>query len=141
MELDTSDPHSGAACVRVTNRYNRWNSPAQDIASVVENGTPYEVEFWVNMDGNFDDVRGVFRIESTGDGVTYPQFQVTPGAGWVEITGTLTPVWSGDLISAEFYIGTWFFADPFRVDDVIVKVADSTIALVSVPGTWRREVD
>ena len=141
MELDTSDPHSGAACVQLENRDNRWNSPAQDITSVVENGTPYEVEFWVNMDGDFDDVRGVFRIESTVDGVTYPQIQVTPGAGWVEITGTLTPVWNGDLISAQFYIGTWSFADDFRADDVSVKVAGNTIPLVPAPGTWRREVD
>lgn len=141
MGLDTSDPHSGAACVQLKSRDNRWNGPAQDITSVVENGTPYEVEFWVNMDSNFDDVRGIFRIESTVDGVIYPQFQVSPGAGWVEITGKITPAWSGDLISGEFYIATWFFADPFRADDVVVKVADSSIRMVPAPGTWRREVD
>jgi hypothetical protein len=141
MGLDTSAPHSGTACVQLKNRDNRWNGPTQDITSVVKNGTPYEVDFWVNMDGYFDDVRGVFRLESTGDGVTYPQIQVTPGAGWVEITGTITPVWNGDLISAAFYIGTSSFANPFRVDDVIVKVADSAIPMVAAPGTWRREVD
>jgi hypothetical protein len=141
MELDKSDPHSGAACVHLKNRDNRWNGPAQDVTGLVENGVMYAAEFWVDMDSHFDNVRGVFCIESTGGGVAYPQFTRAPGAGWSKITGTLTPVWSGDLISAEWYIGTDFDTEDFRVDDVVVKVANSAVPMVPVPGTWRREVD
>lgn len=141
MELDKSDPHSGAACVSLSDRDYRWNGPAQDITSAVENGTTYEVVFWVNMDSSTDDIRGVFRIENAEGDVTYPQFQVTPGEGWVQISGTITASWSGELSSAELYIGTGADTDDFRADDVTVKVAGSTAPMVPVPGTWRREVE
>ena len=100
-----SDARDGTRALRVENRASRYDGPAQDVlAALREAGSRarYTSRLWIRLDAPAS-VR--LRLQLTGaDGtqrlILAERVIRAPGE-WTRVEGTLAPVWTGTLASAE----------------------------------------
>ena len=98
----------------------------QDVTSQLLNGTPYEISAWLSklsLQSPFD-AKLQLRINSSGGGeqlfATDPV--VVPVGSWLQVKGTVTPSWSGSLLSAHWEaLGVSNFKDLY-IDDSVLRV-------------------
>ncbi len=142
LEPNADQPHSGSACMQVTNRVDVWDGPRQDITAQLDETKTYDMEAWVMMQNGAENVWiGVWARTEFGwyrlDAGT-----VNAGTEWTKITGTLTPSWSGTLEQAYWKLETASTNQDFMVDDTYFaeQTGPVDLTLVPVPGTWRREL-
>lgn len=137
---------SGTACLNVTNRSSGDSGPVQDLGTQLINGQTYYVSAWMHNSSLIGSRRIVLSGQASGGpfSVTLTNGTVLTGS-WVHMEGTLTPAWTGDLISAQWSINcTALLSNPnFRVDDVMLVRGNGppTTLLVIVPGSWVRVTD
>jgi hypothetical protein len=137
LDIDTTEPHGGAACLRVRNRGGQWDGPRQDIAGQITEGTTYEVEVWVKLEAFSENVRLVLWMDTSLD--YYPIYYALQSAGttWTQVSGAVAPTWEGELLAAYWEIETAWSSQEFKIDNALMR-PPRTASVVA--GSWRREV-
>lgn len=130
----TQDPAEfvgGVASGKVTGRTDYRDGPEQVVTEVIQNGVTCDVGAWVKTNSTMNvDMTVSLRIDSSGDGVQWFDssfLNVIDTDGWKQITGSLTPTWTGTLNSASLLVTTEN-GDPvmdFHVDDLLFKESGS----------------
>lgn len=140
LESRTDGPHGGTYYIYVKNRISALAGPAQDISDSLQNGVTYDFEVWVKMDSGHSNVVAQIMTTDTGDGTQSFASGMTPvGTNWTNVTGEITPRWSGSLLSAGFHIHTLSGTTMFMIDDASLTPTGGTV-MTSTEGSWRREV-
>ena len=137
LDIDTTEPHGGAACLRVGNRGGQWDGPRQDIAGQITEGTTYEVEVWVKLKNFSENVRLVLWMDTSLG--YYPIYYALQSAGitWTQVSSTVAPTWEGELLAAYWELETAWSGQEFKIDDAVMRPPRSASV---VAGSWRREV-
>lgn len=124
---DNTEFYSGAASLKVTDRNRYWDSPKQDVTSLLQNGVTYDVQARVKM-MSASDVSTRFRLKLYSTGSGWQNFysgwtDVKQEDGWKLAAKTITPTWTGTLTSAVFRIQTLNgdAVTDFYVDDVVLE--------------------
>ncbi len=143
LQSSPVDPHGGLSSIGIHGRSNVSSAPAQDITAVIKNGATYNLKVWV-WPWTSQRFTPQIVINSTGDGLqTFaPSFTVCGGKSWGQATSTITPVWSGTLLSASVRVSSQyneeFWFDDAELKELGVEVGMQPTMQIS-PGSWRRE--
>lgn len=139
LEVRTTDPHGGTAYAALRAAVSTSLGATQPLAGRIVSGTQYHISVWVRAaSGTVQVVAGIVT-ESSGSGQLWFQGDSTfVGPTWTQLSGTVTPTWSGSLAAAYFYVGTTGTA--LQIDDALLALPLDLPPLAPVPGTWRREV-
>ncbi len=143
-ESTTTDPYAGSRAVHIRNRSSASAGVSQDLTGKVESGETYNTDLWVNMK-DFSDSMVFFGLRVTmNGGATHTFVDVgTADTSWTNLTGQITPTWSGNVSKIEFYILPSSSNQEFYIDDASVMSSGSsgeTLQHRPIPGTWRREI-
>ena len=110
--------HGGARSLLRTGRTASWNGPAQNVTSVLTNGSSYTASVWMRTQSGTP--TGKITLQVTANGTTN-YIALAQGAvnasGWTQLTGTVNVSWTGTLSSATFYVETAAGTDSFYIDD------------------------
>ena len=141
IEIRTDGAHSGVDYVRVKGRTLVTDGLGQTLTGGLKNGTTYQIEIWVCMKSGSDSLVVGLLTNSTVSGSTATVSAGTAiSTAWQKVTVTLTPTWSGLLLSSDLYMATTTTKTEFNVDDVVVSEQGTLPALIPIPGTWRQEI-
>lgn len=142
IKSSTSNPHSGTACLEMTEGEASGSGPQQYLSGV-ENGVAYDLEVWARKASGASYVRIAFAITSSGEGKVFFEDlndDTYVDTAWTKCTTTLTPTWSGTLEEARVKFTVPSGTYDMFVDDAAMRVAGSGPSISVVPGTCRREV-
>ncbi len=134
--------YDGELGLAATSRTEYNGGPAQQLAGDFASDQSYEFSAWARMASGTAQARFVLYI--LNDSYIETWF-VTPGVtvgstGWTQVTGEMTPSWTGTLQLAFFKISTESGTTALYVDDVqVTRSPTSEPRLVPVLGTWHRE--
>ncbi len=130
--------------LRAKGRNTAAAGPRQDVTGKIASGKAYYTEAWVTMKDQPESVVIVLYTNSTGGGER--EFRLTSsaiGMTWKKASGTLTPTWSGTLLSAHWRIETVSTTQDLRIDEVVLIEGTGGTPeseLTPVPGTWRQDI-
>ncbi len=138
-----NDEHSGSKSLKVKDRAAASHGARQDVSAAITTGTTYVVDAWLKMKDDPEDAVISLEIESTVDGVQWftaalPSIQKS----WTHATAKITPIWSGDLVSARLVVNTTTTSQEFLLDDVLLTPqtpGPPPPTMLPIPGTWRAE--
>ncbi len=139
LQSDTATPHGGVASMKVRNRDWYYSGPNQDVTAQITKGATYSTGVWIKL--NSTETARVHLVLYTDLGTEYAFFE-TPSpvaTSWTYVTGTLTPTWTGTLITAYWEARPTSTTQEYHIDDAFFVEAAKDI-LTPVAGTWRREV-
>lgn len=131
----TWEQYAGTASLLVTGR-SPGSAAAQSIPGL-SNGTTVQAEVQVKVNGGSDNAW--LRLEVlTTEGTQ--QFEIASGtiSNWQRLSGSITPNWTGNLIQADFVVGSDGTSELF-IDDARVMLTPGPPG--PVPGTWQRETN
>jgi len=129
LALDTTDYHSGAQSILLTERTATYEGPVRDIRSYIQPGQTYEFKAWVKtVDASLNDLTGTINVtvkyqcdggdaQYLGDGTN---FTVN---GWTEVSATLA-MESCTPTVAELYFSGADVAQGIFLDDVTITTSD-----------------
>lgn len=134
-------PHGGVTYIETFARSGLYAGPHQDVTSLIRNGETYYTEVWIRGQQSSNDHR-VGLILNTSDGFVGEYFELSwSGFDWEEGTGTLTPTWTGTLLSAHWKVDTRSGSSDFAIDDAYLAAGQFRYGIEVAPGSWRREVE
>ncbi len=140
LASEKKDAHGGTRFVEVSSRNNAWSGPSQDVSAVIAADVPYSVAAWVKL-SSAEYVRVTIYVDGSGSSAkAYSTDWVKVETSWTEVSGTVTPTWSGALEFACLYISTYSTTQDMSVDDVSM-IADTGAGVALVAGSLRREPD
>lgn len=142
IESSSVDPHGGVSSLHIFNRANYWSVPAQAIdVALFENGVTYDFTIWVKIDSTQQITLELSTVASGSGAGAFESDPTLCGAGtWTEVTGTITPSWTGDLTSATVSINTQT-SHQLWLDDALLTSASQAGSMQIVSGSWAKEVD
>jgi hypothetical protein len=127
VDQNTTEWHTGSASLAVTRRWYWHSGPQQDVTNIIQNGTTYEVNARIKMcSANAVGVQFRIKVHSTGSGTQYfasSHTDVRDADGWKLVSKTLTPTWSGTLVSADLRIRTrdGEIVSDYSADELVLK--------------------
>ena len=126
--------HSGEYGMKVKGRDDPGSGPWQTIT--VRSDRSYRGVAWVRMKDTTDDVRLLLGVQTEAgwDWYTFAQAQVDED--WIQLAGTVTPSWSGTLISAALKVETTTRDKDFFLDDASLTQVPGLTG--PSPGSWTR---
>lgn len=141
LVADTAAPYDGLVNLQTSLRSGMYAGPHQDVTPLIREGRTYYLEVYLRGSKIVNDNRvGIIFTTSTGIYGTY--FDVSwSGFDWEQVSGTITPTWSGTLIAAHWKVDTPSGSDDFALDDAVLIEGGSRYNLAIVSGSWRREVE
>lgn len=146
----TTKPHTGSACISVTDRDEEWEGIETDITNRLESGNVYRAEAWVRLDGEgIDSAQFCMQLDVDDGqyGHTYPVIgdAIVNNDGWTEITGLFETINIASTADVKLYIAAYNDTGniyDFSVDDVSVFKTDEDVeGDSSRPSDAHPEVD
>lgn len=133
ISLDATDPASGSAALRVSNRTLNGSGPRQQLDGRLQRGAAYTVAARIRYDSGPDTVR--FNLTADwGSGVQVMTSAVVPRGQWTLVTGTYTLPSTANVDNLKYAIETpWANPQPasssveYWVDDVSVVGSIPTV--------------
>lgn len=125
--LSSGTAHSGNKSIEAWRDNQASNAGVrQDVTSQLLNRTPYEISAWLSKLSNQSpfDAKLQLRINSSGGGEQVLAIDpvVVPVGSWLHVKGTVTPSWSGSLLSAHWEaLGVSNFKDLY-IDAAVLRV-------------------
>lgn len=120
ISLGSSKPHSGKGYMQIRNRSAPDQGLYQDVTGKITKGKTYIVEGWAKVGSGQDKVELELQL-NTSIGWKRAQFKSsTVGINWTKIRGSITPDWSGVLISAAFAVDTSNETTDLYLDDIVL---------------------
>jgi hypothetical protein len=120
---ETSTVHSGTKSCKITNRTASWNFAAQDVKSALLSagqGT-YTLKGWIKLSSGTDTAGPAIKIvDSAGTHYSGTHAINVPNTNWTETSWTGSVTWTGELISATFYLAPNTLTVDIYVDDCSV---------------------
>ncbi len=135
MTSNTDEYYSGTYGMMVKNRIDTWAGPRQTVT--VQQGQSCAGQMWIRMKNEPEYVQFLLGIETEFGWEWFTLADTQVGTNWTQLTGTVTPTWSGTLISALLKVETTIEKKDFFMDDVSFAPAPSATGII--PGTWQRE--
>jgi Carbohydrate binding domain len=135
--LSSGTAHSGSISIEAWRDNQVSNAGVRQIVtSQLLNGTPYEISAWLSKLSNQApfDAKLQLRINSSGSGEQLFAIDpvVVPVGSWLRAKGTVTPRWSGSLLSAHWEaLGVSNFKDLY-IDDVVLCFSSNTRQHVNI---------
>jgi pimeloyl-ACP methyl ester carboxylesterase len=123
-ELAVSDKqaHSGKYSVFCYKRTQYWQGPSQDFGSVLKEGNKYRISAWVRLDNADSSFMKVTIRQVDSGGTNYNG--IVEGTAykdrWTQLSGSFTPMITGDLKTLNLYVEGPAAGVSFYVDDVVV---------------------
>lgn len=141
LASSTADPHGGAACLHVYNRPNYWTKPAHDLTSAeLQSGSTYNVSVWVKINSG-QDITPRLVVDSSVEGrQVFAADSTACAAGvWTEVSGSITPTWTGTVSYANFRVATQT-SHELWIDDasVVEQSGGGSSQMTPVAGSYRR---
>lgn len=123
VAVDTTEFHSGAASLKVTNRDDYLAGPAQHIEDIIQSGVKYECSAWVKMTTSDQKVMFALDVTSSGEGRQRwysGDKEIKVSDGWTLIEKDLTPTFTGTVSDATVRVQSFKTLTPnnFYVDDI-----------------------
>ena len=124
LQSNSSEKHSGAASIFVSNRSSSLSGPVQLIDSFVTSEASYDIEVWVKSStGSTETFKMVLYTKGTGSSKFDVSSHSVPPGVWTKLSATLqAKIWDGALEYAYFKIdGQLFGGKPdFYYDDFVI---------------------
>ncbi len=142
IEQDSSTQIDGSYSLKTSNRSNNHAGPRQDVSDVIVNGQTYYSEVYINP-GILNNTMYVVLELDTSNGIVLAYYQATwVATGWVKLSGTITPTWTGTLNSAVWRVGTLSTLTDFNIDNAMLVegTGPPKTTMRPVTGTWRQEL-
>jgi Tfp pilus assembly protein PilX len=142
-EASTTSSHGGARNARIYSRTAVTSSLSQDLpVTALRKGATYDIKGWAK----FATIAGTLRVglvvtDSTGATTKFTYPIVTVTSIWNDISGSVTPTWSGTLTAARFTIESAAGTGEIRGDDLSLTERSSggnTNSVIS--GSMRRDL-
>jgi hypothetical protein len=131
--------HSGTWALEVTGRASAGAGPRQALAGTVEQGATYYADLWVKMKDIPDTVWVQLKLDTDGGLVQFEFARAQVGTSWTHLAGTVTPTWTGAVITTTLKVATLATSHDYVLDDVNVRFVPTEIGPLA--GTWQREAE
>lgn len=120
----TSDTaHTGASSLLITGRTEAWQGVAQDLRSVMQPGSTYEISAWLKLKNKAKDAGRITikRSDDRGDNYTWVDSKTISDEEWTCISGFYELEITGTLKALELYTEGPEPGVEYYVDNVIIR--------------------
>jgi len=143
---DDKDAHTGERFLKIKHRDIPADAGRYALTDAVTAGESYDLDLYAYMKGKADSLRVRLEITSTGSGtIAYDIATIAlEKEVWTQVIGSVTPTWSGDLISATLVFDTTTEHEEIRLDDVSFRPSWAALIVdnpASFDGAYNDGVD
>jgi GH35 family endo-1,4-beta-xylanase len=128
----SSPVHGGTGALLLSNRTEYWQAVAQNVTAKISSGYSYRSSVWVRLtDGSPSaTVNVTLKIVSAGGTqlLSFGSANVS-ASGWTQISGTLTPTWTGSA-QLEWFVSTASGTASFLIDNASLTQTFSAVSPV-----------
>ncbi len=138
ISTESGTSPTGDDALLATLRLSSLAGPTQDVTSQIESDSSYMVSGWIRVSGKSRNLRariGLSTASVTSNVTT--GWLLVPADTWTRFEGTLTPSWTGTLVSATLSFETDAGSEDLRFDNLQLR---ATREMRVAAGTWKREV-
>lgn len=138
ISTESGTSPTGDDALLATLRLTSLAGPTQDVTAQIKSDTSYTVSGWVRVSGATRNMRARIRISTASLTVNDTTgWVLVPADTWTRFEDTLTPSWTGTLVSATLSFETDAGSEDLRFDNLQLR---ATREMRVAAGTWKREV-
>ncbi len=138
ISTESGTSPTGGDALLAALRLTSLAGPTQDVTAQIKSDTSYMVSGWVWVSGASRNIRA--RIRTSTALITVNDttgWVLVPADTWTRFEDTLTPSWTGTLVSATLSFETDAGSEDLRFDNLQLR---ATREMRVAAGTWKREV-